>query len=106
MNSRVQAIRIANRIVANEDGWWYDNCKVRIEGLSAASLTTVIFRVLERQTEPDIIRAWMGAVYDAHGAVTDRMARDGVRYVVGCFQKRLNQVRTSTDGQGDSGLVK
>lgn len=89
-NCSFKSLAIANRILANESGWHYDNCKVDLARLKASSLQTIIMPHTGRLTDQKIFAAWKEAVRLAHGAKVDNLARDATPYAVQCFKEQLN----------------
>jgi uncharacterized protein YdaU (DUF1376 family) len=101
MNPTFTALKLANRIISNETGWHYDNCKVDQARLKSTSLQTVILPFLARRseaetagddlTEAQILSCWANAVRLAHAAKVDRLARNATAYAVECFKQQLQQ---------------
>lgn len=83
------AYRIANRIIANEDRWHYDNCKVDILSLETSALAAVLAPHLTTHNEAEIIRLWQQSAKAAHASTVDELADDPVRYCVGVFKRQL-----------------
>jgi hypothetical protein len=88
-NPAFAALKLANRIIANETGWHYDNCKVDGDRLNPASLQTVILPFVERLSEKKILSCWSQAVHQAHAAKVDKLARNATAYAVECFKQQL-----------------
>lgn len=91
MNPTFTALKLANRIMANETGWHYDNCKVDLVRLKSRSLQTVILPFVEQFTETKILSCWANAVRLAHAAKVDKLARDATAYAVQCFKTQLQE---------------
>jgi hypothetical protein len=89
MNPTFTALKLANRIMANETGWHYDNCKVDPAKLKSSSLQTVILPVMGKLPEAKILACWATAVRLAHAARVDGLARDATAYAVACFKQQL-----------------
>ena len=89
MNPTFTALKIANRIMANETGWHYDNCKVDLAKLKSSSLQTVILPFVGQLSEAKILSAWSSAVRLAHAAKVDKLARNATAYAVQCFKQQL-----------------
>jgi uncharacterized protein YdaU (DUF1376 family) len=88
-NPSFAALRIANRIIANETGWHYDNCKVKPSELKSASLQTVIFPFAGQLSEKQILSCWATAARQAHAARVDKLATHATPYAVECFKRLL-----------------
>jgi uncharacterized protein YdaU (DUF1376 family) len=91
MNPTFTALKLANRIMANETEWHYDNCKVDLAKLKSRSLQTVILPFVEQLPEPKIMSCWANAVRLAHAAKVDKLARNATAYAVECFKQQLQQ---------------
>jgi uncharacterized protein YdaU (DUF1376 family) len=89
-NISFDAVALANRIISNKDGWHYDNCKVLSTGLKTRPLASVIEPMLEAGKSGDeIIRGWCKAVYIAHGATVDGLAKNPVAYAIQTFKDHV-----------------
>jgi len=89
-SSNFRALKIANRIISNQDSWHWENCKVPIGGLKSRSLATVIEPHLDNTR---LIAEWQSAVREAHGAVVDglpKAKRNPVGYCIACFKARVS----------------
>jgi len=84
-----RAIAVANRILANESGWDYDNCKVKRGSLKTTSLATVIEPWIDKRTQDQLLRSWNDAVRRANGAKVDGIAKNPTAYAVACFRDLL-----------------
>ena len=93
MNPEFTALKIANRILDNSGGWYYDNCKVQLSLLNSAGLKTVILPHVEALSEKQILSAWSEAVRLAHGAKVDGLARNATAYAVQCFKTQLTEMK-------------
>lgn len=89
MNPNFTALKLANRILANETGWHYDNCKVELARLKSSSLQTVILPFVKQLSEAKILSCWANAVRLAHAAKVDKLARNATAYAVECFKQQL-----------------
>lgn len=92
VNQSFVALQVANRICANTDGWSYDNCKVAVGQLKANSLRSLIEPFTGQLKEKQIVAAWQRAVFKAHGAKVDRLAKNATAYAVQCFKNELEQL--------------
>jgi uncharacterized protein YdaU (DUF1376 family) len=86
-----RALKTANLILSNSTGWFYDNCKVKIEKLSSQSLSTVIepFVLTKGFDEKKVLKKWNEAVRTAHAAAVDGLARNPTAYCIECFREQL-----------------
>jgi len=85
-----QALKLANRIVSNQDGWAYDNCKLQPEHLKPASLAKVLEEYAGGE-EDYILAQWCRAATETHKAMVDGMVKGSpAQYVIGCFRARMN----------------
>jgi uncharacterized protein YdaU (DUF1376 family) len=92
-NISFDSVKIANRIIANADGWEYDNCKVRRANLKTKPLASLIEPALAiGASESRIIKAWQEAVRVAHGSKVDGMANDPLAYCIGVFKDQLKTI--------------
>lgn len=91
-NRTFTALTLANRICANQDDWDYDNCKVKLARLNAPGLRSVIEPFAEQLTTNKILNCWKRAVFTAHGAKVDGLAKDATAYAVSCFKSNLNEL--------------
>lgn len=96
-NRTFAALTLANRICSNQDGWHYDNCKVKLDRLNPPGLRSVIEPFAETVTGPKILKCWKDAVFTAHGAKVDGLAKDATAYAVSCFKSNLNELCQGKD---------
>lgn len=85
------ALKVANRIISNQDSWSYDNCKVDVSKLKSKPLASVIEPYADKLTETQIVNAWIDAVFVAHGAQVDGLANNPTAYCVTVFKEKLKQ---------------
>lgn len=94
INRTLEAValeRIAGAIVANEWGWFYDNCKVKLTDFTRASLVTVLKPYVGKVTEQQLEKAWREAITRAHKAVVDNLVRTTPGgYAIACFRDILD----------------
>jgi uncharacterized protein YdaU (DUF1376 family) len=89
MNPTFIALKLANRIIANQTGWHYDNCKVDPARLKSSSLQTVILPFVGQFSEAKILARWATAVRAAHAAKVDGLARNATAYAIECFKSQF-----------------
>jgi hypothetical protein len=77
MHNSFAALKIANRILANETGWHYDNCKVVPDQLKSGSLQTVILSFVGKLSDTQILSCWATAVKLTHAGLV--RARNSTR---------------------------
>jgi CRISPR/Cas system-associated exonuclease Cas4 (RecB family) len=86
--------RIARDIASDQQGWSWDNCKVKPADISAASLKTVLESYPDRLTEKAIHDAWREAVTRTHKAIVDGLPeKSPAGYAVACFKEQLESAR-------------
>lgn len=84
--------RIARAIAANQHDWFWDNCKVRPDDLSAASLHKILQNYAGQLQEGEIHECWKEAVTRAHQAVVDQLVHNNTAgYAVACFKEQLQK---------------
>lgn len=83
------ALKVANRIISNQDSWSYDNCKVDVNKLKSKPLASVIEPHAGKLTENQIIKAWIDAVFVAHGAQVDGLANNATAYCITVFKEKM-----------------
>lgn len=64
---------IAVRICNNDDGWFYDNCKVSRNGFTLAGIETCLRPFTGKITCSHAIKSWQAAVLKAHKDAVDGM---------------------------------
>ena len=89
-NSSFDALKLANRILSNEGGWDYDNCKVKPDMFNSRSLRSVIEPFIGKKTDDEILRAWNKAVKTTHASKVDGLAKNAAAYAIQCFKNNLN----------------
>lgn len=84
--------RVAKEILSNKTGWFYDNCKVKPDDFTQASLQTVLKPFAEKITEQHALDAWHEAVKRTHAAAVDEMIDTTVAgYCIACWRELLGK---------------
>lgn len=80
------SVRIANKIIADEWEWYWDNCKVNPSDFKTRPLASVIEAFLPK-SETEIQAAWIRAVKIAHAAAVDGLIKENAAgYCIQCFR--------------------
>jgi hypothetical protein len=84
--------RLAQDIVNNRHGWYYDNCELHPQDLIAASLRTILKPCVGQLPEARIVAAWAETATRTHRAVVDGMEIKTSlgAYAVGIFKEQLD----------------
>lgn len=84
--STFDCVRMANEIISDRWGWWWDNCKVKPSDFKTRPLASVIEAFLPK-SETEIQAAWIRAVKIAHAAAVDGLIKDNAAgYCIQCFR--------------------
>lgn len=83
---------IVTRLLRNQDGWAYDNCKVQPGDFTAAQLTALIRPYVGKLTGKLVVAAWQSAVLKAHRDAVDGMIlKNAAASCVDEFKRQLAQ---------------